>query len=338
MAGIAAVVVVAAGTVGVLALTGHGSAIPIINNVLPKKAAKCPLTGAEPASGKVPDRPALAIKVENLPDARPQAGLQSADVIYEEPVEGGITRFIVIYQCRDAKRVGPVRSARFTDVDILPQFGTQTLFGFAGGAPPVERRVQQSGLSDVNFEQPRAAKAYVRDPNRSAPHNLYTSTGALYKAGGTDGGEPATVFAFSPDVPRAAKKAAKVHLDFSGTSNVFWTFSKHAGVWVRSYDTGPATLEGGSSIRATNVVVQVSKIRTTGIKDAAGNPSPEVVTTGKGACFVFRNGKVIKGTWSRPTLHDLTEYRDAKGDPIDLAPGTTWVELLPNTIHLEITK
>ena len=85
------------------ALTGHAPNIPILNNVLPKPHPKCPLTGAEPKSGTVPDRPALAIKVENLPEARPQAGLQAADVIYEEPVEGGITRFIVIFQCRDSK-------------------------------------------------------------------------------------------------------------------------------------------------------------------------------------------------------------------------------------------
>jgi Protein of unknown function (DUF3048) N-terminal domain/Protein of unknown function (DUF3048) C-terminal domain len=336
--GIVAVVVVAAGAIGVLALTGHAPDIPILNNVLPKPHPKCPLTGVEPKSGTVPDRPALAIKVENLPEARPQAGLQAADVIYEEPVEGGITRFIVIFQCRDSARVGPVRSARFTDVDILPQYGTQTLFGFAGGAPPVEHRVQRSGLNDVNYQQPKAAKAYVRDPNRSAPHNLYTSTKALYKAGGTTGGEPTKVLTFSSDLPAKSKQAAKVHLDFSGTANVFWTYAKHKGVWVRSYDTGPATLEGGGSITATNVVVQVVKVQLTGIKDAAGNPSPEVVSTGQGRCFVFRNGRMVKGTWSRPTLSDLTVYRDASGRTIALAPGTTWIELLPDTVHPEITK
>jgi hypothetical protein len=328
-AGVGAGVLALVAAVGVLALTGNADKVPGLNTLI-KPPAICPLTGVRPKSGSVPDRPALAIKVENLPEARPQAGIDAADVVYEEPVEGGITRFIVIFQCHDSKRVGPVRSARFTDVDILPQYGTQTLFGFAGGAPPVERRVQASGLNDVNFQQPKAEKAYVRDPNRAEPHNLYTSTGALYRAGGTGGGMPTKVLTFSDTAPDGGKRASKVELDFSGSADVFWTFDHRNGMWVRSYDTGPANLENGHPITARNVVVQTVKIKETGIVDAAGNTSPEVVATGTGSCLVFRGGRVIRGTWSRPTLGDLTVYRDAKGDTIGLAPGTTWIELLPN--------
>jgi hypothetical protein len=334
VAGVSAAVVVVGGAIGALALTGH---VPIVDQLIGKPDT-CPLTGAKPKSGSVPDRPALAIKVENLPEARPQAGVQFADVIYEEPVEGGITRFIVLYQCHDAKRVGPVRSARFTDLDILPQYGTQTLFGYAGGAPKVEQRVQESGLVDLGFQQPKAAHAFVRDPNRSAPHNLYTSTAALYRAGGTGGGLPTKVLSFSSKVPSTAKPASKVNLDFSGSANMFWTYNKAKDLWVRSYDTGPASLEGGGSITARNVVVQVVKLKKTGIVDAAGNPSPEVVATGTGACFVFRNGGVIRGTWNRPTDDDLTTYQDTAGNKISLSPGTTWIELLPNGITPSITK
>jgi hypothetical protein len=276
--------------------------------------------------------------VENLPHARPQAGLESADVIDEEPVEGGITRFIVIFQCHDAKRVGPVRSARFTDVDILPQYGTQTLFGFAGGAPPVEQRVRESGLVDVNFQAPKAVKAYTRDPNRQAPHDLYTSTGGLYRAGGTHGGKPTEVLPFSSAVPSTAKRASKVELDFSPSADVFWTYNRKKDLWVRSYDTGPADLENGASITARNVVVQVVKLKQTNIHDAAGNISPEVVATGTGTCLVFRNGKVIKGNCNRASLDDLTVYKDAKGNTIDLAPGTTWIELLPNDVTPSVSK
>ncbi|HEX9376560.1 MAG TPA: DUF3048 domain-containing protein [Actinomycetota bacterium] len=337
VAGIGAGAVAIAGAIGVLALTGHADKVPIIGDIVDKPAT-CPLTGLRSGSGDPPDRPALAVKVENLPEARPQAGLQAADVVYEEPVEGGITRFIVLFQCHDAKRVGPVRSARFTDVDILPQFGSQTLFGFAGGAPPVEKRIQESRLNDVNFQAPSAEKAYTRDPNRDAPHDLYTSTQGLYRSGGTDGGGPEDVFGFSKSVPSAAKRARSVHLDFSPTADVTWTYSPKRGVWVRSYDTGPAELEGGSVISATNVVVQVSKIRATGITDAAGNASPEVVTTGKGDLYVFRNGRVVRGTWSRASLVDTIEYRDAMGHVIDLAPGTTWIELLPDDVAVDIAK
>jgi len=336
--GVGSVVAIAAAAVGVLALTGNADKVPGLDHLI-KPHEACPLTGVVPKSGRVPDRPALAIKVENLPEARPQAGIESADVVYEEPVEGGITRFIVLFQCHDSKRVGPVRSARFTDVDILPQYGTQTLFGYAGGAPPVEQRVQDSGLADVNFQQPKAASAYVRDPNRDPPHDLYTSTGGLYRAGGTTGGKPTEVLPFSSDLPERAKRASVVHLDFSSTANVSWTFAKGRGVWVRSYDTGPADLENGRPISARNVVVQVVRLKDTNIVDAAGTVSPEVVATGTGPVLVFRNGRVVHGTWSRPSLSDVTTYRDAKGHAIDLAPGTTWVELYPQDAPVpEITK
>ncbi|HXJ66702.1 MAG TPA: DUF3048 domain-containing protein [Actinomycetota bacterium] len=330
VAGIATVVVVVAAAVGVLALTGNADKIPVINQLIAPPEV-CPLTGETPKSGNVPDRPALAIKVENLPEARPQAGIESADVVYEEPVEGGITRFIVVFQCHDSKRVGPVRSARFTDVDILPQYGTQTLFGYAGGAPPVEQRVEQSGLNDVNFQQPKAESAYIRDPKRIEPHNLYTSTGGLYRAGGTSGGKPTEVLQFSSKPPASASPAHRVEVDFSPTADVFWTYAKKRGAWVRSYDTGPADLENGSSITARNVVVQIVKVHDTQVVDANGVASPEVVATGTGLCLVFRGGNMIRGTWSRPTPGDLTTYRDADGRTIGLAPGSTWIELYPNT-------
>src|SRR5438874_3556687 len=141
-------VVVAAGAVGTLALTGNAAKIPLINRIpglsqlgrhKPAKPPTCPLTGVAPHHA-VPDRPALAIKVENLPEARPQAGLERADIVYEEPVEGGITRFIAVYQCHDANRVGPVRSGRLTDPDVLVQFGHPAI-GYAGGVNKVQKAI-----------------------------------------------------------------------------------------------------------------------------------------------------------------------------------------------------
>jgi hypothetical protein len=346
--GITTVLVAGAG-VGALALIGNAAKIPLINRIpgvsalarhKPPKPPTCPLTGVAPHH-PVPDRPALAIKVENLPEARPQAGLERADIVYEEPVEGGITRFIAVYQCQDSKRIGPVRSARLTDPDILIQFGTSTLFGYAGGVPRVEKAVADMGLHDVNYDVPAAiaAKAYERDPDRSEPHNLYTSTGALYGAGDETDGKPAPVFTYRKKPPAGAgsKLAHTVHLDWSATANVFWTWNPQRGVWLRSYDTGPATLEGDRQISATNVVVQVVRIKDTGIVDVAGNPSPEVESIGSGTAYVFRGGRVVEGTWKRRSVHALTKFFDASGKRIPLAPGTTWVELLPDAIPVEIS-
>ncbi|HSL67556.1 MAG TPA: DUF3048 domain-containing protein, partial [Actinomycetota bacterium] len=175
---LAVLVLLGAAVVGYLLMTGRGGTLGgIIGGTT--RPEPCPLTGIEPESGS-PERPALAIKVENIAEARPQAGLDRADIVYEEPVEGGITRFVVVFHCGDARRVGPVRSVRVVDADILVQFG-RPLFGFAGGVPPAVRRVSRAGIQDLNYNV--AVDAYTRDPNRSAPHDLYTSTRALYRAG-----------------------------------------------------------------------------------------------------------------------------------------------------------
>lgn len=131
----------------------------------------CPLTGRAAPHDVVPDRPALAIKVENAPEARPQTGLNDADIVFEEPVEGGYTRFIAVYQCAESPRVGPVRSGRMTDPDVLVQFGRPAL-GYAGGVKAVKDSIAKAGLIDVNYIV--AARAYTRDEARVAPHNLYT--------------------------------------------------------------------------------------------------------------------------------------------------------------------
>ena len=292
----------------------------------------CPLTGQPAPHGEVPARPALAIKVENLPDARPQAGLDRADVVYEEPVEGGITRFIVVYQCHDAARVGPVRSGRTTDPKVLVQFG-RPVMGYAGGQAPVVRAIDRAGLIDENYNI--AISAYTRDDTRPAPHNLYTSTRSLWKAAKATEGAPHPVFSYDPEVAGPSRKARTVHLPFSSYSDVYWTWSRREGAWLRSHGTVPHVLEDGTQVRAANVVVMQVQVRTGPIVDAAGNHSPEVELTGSGKAYVFRDGRMIVGRWERARLKDVTTFVTKAGTEIALAPGVTWVELLPSTIGVQ---
>jgi len=295
----------------------------------------CPLTGQLAPHGEVPARPALAIKVENLPDARPQAGLDRADVVYEEPVEGGITRFIVVYQCHDAARVGPVRSGRTTDPKVLVQFG-RPVMGYAGGQAPVVRAIDRAGLIDENYNI--AISAYTRDDTRPAPHNLYTSTRSLWKAAKATEGAPHPVFSYDPEVAGPSRKARTVHLPFSSYSDVYWTWSRREGAWLRSHGTVPHVLEDGTQVRAANVVVMQVQVRTGPIVDAAGNHSPEVELTGSGKAYVFRDGRMIVGRWERARLKDVTTFVTKAGTEIALAPGVTWVELLPSTIGVQAQR
>lgn len=295
--------------------------------------ATCPLTGAP--VNEVPDRPALAVKIENAPEARPQAALNDADVVVEEPVEGGYTRFIAVFQCGGSDRVGPVRSGRTTDPDYLRQLGP-AVFGYAGGRDVVKREVPKVGLVDVNYIV--AADAYTRDESRAAPHNLYTTTGALWRAGRSKEGAPDPLFTYAETWDGAAKRIRSVHLPYSGVSDVYWHWNGGKGAWLRSHGDVPHVLEGNERVSATNVVVQVVSVTDSDFLDSAGNPSPEVDLTGSGKAYVLRDGEVIRGRWERASLHDVTMFVTKDGTEIALAPGRTWVELLPSRVPVELER
>jgi hypothetical protein len=320
------VVVVLGGTTVFLYASGNAPAVirSVIDPLVHHDPPACPLTGEPAPGGKVPERPALAIKVENLPAARPQAGLDQADIVYEEPVEAGITRFIAVFQCHESHRVGPVRSGRITDIGVLAQYG-KPIFGYAGGANLVVKAIESSPIVDESM--PNAPKAYERDPNRLPPHNLYTSTEALRSAAKSKESAPDPVFTYDHSLPDGAKRAKTLHIPFSGYSDVYWKWQ--GGKWLRSHGTVPHTLENGDQVSAKNVVIQVVKTKQGPVSDVNGVVSPEVIPTGSGKATVCRNGHCIQGTWKRPKVSDLTVFEDRSGDQIPLQPGNTWVELVP---------
>lgn len=300
----------------------------------------CPLTGLPAAGGHIPQRPALAIKVENLPAARPQYGLSTADVVYEEPVEGGITRFIVIYQCRDASRVEPVRSGRIIDPEILSQYGAHPLLAYAGAIPPAVSAIDHSGLIDLSAER-APGNVYPRDPSRYAPHNLMASTSGLYAYANSLHGPqrtpPPSVFTFGPQV-QGATPAASVHIGYQ-YSDLTWAWQPSRRTWSRSYsDTGPATLGDGGAIATANIIVmKVVMYPSPYPEDPTGTHENLLTLTGSGPAEVFRDGTVTTGTWNRPSLAATTTYRSSSGQPITLTPGQTWVELVPTTVPVSVT-
>lgn len=318
----------------VAVLVATGKAPKVIKDALhlpgasPSLVATCPLTGEPAPGGAVPARSALAIKVENLPEARPQYGLDGADIIYEEPVEGGITRFIVIYQCGEASRVEPVRSARTTDPSILSQYGNVS-FGFADAAGYVVHAVDKVKTID-NVDWEKVSDAYHNDPSRSAPHDLYTSTKELWKATKKRFMKPPTpVFTYGEDMPGKSKKAKDVRLYFSDYSDVHWKWSAPAAAWMRFHGTVKHVLDTGDQVQATNVVIQVVQTQDTGHLDPAGNPVPEVTLTGGGKAYLLRHGRMYSGKWKRDSDSDLTTFATAGGQEFVLSPGNTWVELFP---------
>jgi hypothetical protein len=321
--GVAAVVVALT-----LAFTGSANPIDAAKKIINPPPATCPLTGRElPEGSLVPANPLVGIKVENTPDAYPLAGLDRADLVYEEVVEGGITRFVAIFQCTGSDRVGPVRSARTTDPKILLQFQAHPILGYSGGAPPVVRAVDSSGL--IGLTESDTPGAFTRDESRVMPHNLFTSTQALIRAaadriGGEGAPEPA--FSYDTDAPAPAKRIGSAVVDFPLVA-AEWRWQ--GGHWVRYLDGEPMQLENGRPITATNVVIQRVSTTQSDIVDVAGYPSPEVELTGTGRAWILRDGRLITGRWQREALTDGTTFLTKNGTEISLAPGTTWIELAP---------
>jgi hypothetical protein len=328
-----AVVAVLGGGLAALALSGNAPG-PVQEafsraGIGPEPVEPCPLTGQTlPGDRQPPDRPVLAVKVENTPDAQPLVGLQNADIVYEEVVEGGITRFVALYHCDDANRVGPVRSIRTTDPEILVPFSDHPFLGFSGGSREVRAIVEDAELTLMDEDS--ATKAFSRDEGRVAPHNLFTSTKKLYAQGRSLAkGEPspASPFTFDDEVPTPSKKARSATVVFSGLATAEWRWQK--GRWVRFLDGSPMLLESGQPIAADNVVIQVVKTTESEFTDVAGYHSPEVDLTGKGKAWVLRDGKLIVGRWERADPGEFTVFRSKVGEEIALTPGTTFVELAP---------
>jgi hypothetical protein len=269
-------------------------------------------------------RPALAIKVENLPSARPQSGLDAADVVYEELAEGGITRFIAVFQSHGAEKVGPVRSARRVDPDVLAQFGG--LFAYAGGVPPVIDAVRATpGITDVSFN--RETAAYWRAPDRKAPHNLYTSTNSLWR--GRRATPPVPLFAFAEPLGPPGQGASSATFSFSPSETMRYAYDPTARTYARFNGVSPHLLESGVQIAPVNVVFQIVSVGASSTVDVNGQNSPESRVLGDGEALVLSGGQVHRGRWVRSSIGAPTQFLDAAGNPIPLERGQTWVELIP---------
>lgn len=314
----------------------------------PSKPVLCPLTGTPGPRGFDVDRPALSVKIENSPEARPQAGLQEADIVYEELAEGGITRFNAIYHCNDASQLGPIRSARLVDADILVEYAP-VLFAYAGAAPPVQSKVAATrGITDLS----RASKGYRRESSRPRPHNLFSSTQQLRslpeaarvrgapKIGlefDTSSGSPSPGGTLSPGAggsPAAgsmtpATGGNEVSFSFGGRTPSRYTFDPASGTYLRFHGSEPHRTVSGSQIKVTNVVILKVQVRPGTIRDAAGNLSPDITVIGSGEALVLSGGKSTTGRWNRPGISSKTTLTDASGAPISLKPGNTWIHLVP---------
>jgi len=282
-----------------------------------------PLTGLVDESGESLTRPALAVKIGNNPEARPQAGITEADIVYEEIVEGGITRYMAIFNSTVPERVGPVRSVRGMDANIALNWGG--IFAYSGGAKANETKIRGTdGILALN--ETAAGDGMKRDSSRGAPNNLYAIPAKLFEKGGTPV-PPVAQFTYSKTAPKSLEAVASFVVEFKSGFACTWTWDASQGKFLRAYGAKPVVDQKGKQVAAENIVVQFINY-----------PSEsEGITTGSGVVWVFRDGKVVKGTWSRPNVSSPATYKDAQGKTIALKPGQTWVELASTTTPVTVT-
>lgn len=280
-----------------------------------------PLTGV--ATRDASSRPALAVKIDNVDRARPQYAIDRADIIYEELVEGRLTRLIAVFQSDLPDTVGPVRSVRTTDIDILAQLG-RPLLSASGANPGVLAVVAGSNVVNVNALE--AGAAYFRTSAKSAPHNLLARPEVLYQAANGQGTTPTPLFQYRErGVPLPGGSSTNgVEIDF-GSTTVSYAWSPLAQGWDRRQNGSLHRVASGDQLSPDNVVVLEVNYGVSAI-DAQ---SPEAHTVGSGRTWVYTAGQVVEGTWTRASATDPIAVLDGNGQPIPLTPGQTIVELAP---------
>jgi len=281
-----------------------------------------PLTGLPPEGGVDLARPALVLKIDNHVDARPQTGIELADIVFDIRAEG-VTRFFAVFHSQTPNPVGPVRSSRTSDFDLLRGFD-YPLYGSSGGNDYVMQAVRDLPVQAVtNFSR----NEYYRDSSRPAPHNLMVDANKLWALANDKVQTPKPWFAYrlpTEALPVGAVPApGPVTIAFTGSPVVGYTWDATGQGWKRTQDGAPHTVTAGGQLAPANVVVMETTYKTS----PADKKSPEVVSVGSGKAIVLTAGHIITGTWSRPSATDKPTLVDESGAPIALTPGRTWVEM-----------
>jgi hypothetical protein len=290
-------------------------------------AGTAPLTGLPLADAAKARRPALVVKIDNAPKARPQVGLNQADVVVEEKVEDGVTRLFTIFHSGDSDPVGPVRSARTTDI-ILATALHRPLFAYSGTNATFQKQVSAAPLVDVGVE--RASGDYFRQSGRPAPYNLFSRTSSLFTKPAPQSSAPPALFPYRSGALAGGAPAAGAHIEYVGKHiTTVVDYAWNGSAWARTQDRTPHKDGAGVQVAPKNVVIQLVQYKSTGQIDRSGADVPEAELVGTGEAWILTDGKVVKGTWSKPTAETVTVYAGPDGKPVGLTPGQTWVELAP---------
>ena len=293
----------------------------------------------------------IIVKIDDTNQARPQTGIEDADVVYIEQVEGGATRIAALYSAKYPEIVGPVRSARISDMEIFAQYGK---FGFAysGAQRKLISVIEAANLFNMSAERFGYYEPYFRDESRYAPVNLYLYPNILlekahakdiYFEKATKSGWVFGPIGTSEKDGKNIKNGRKVlGVDFSWPAVKYGAdWDKVSKKWLIRQNGEPKMARSGSQLAADTLVLQLVAITDSEYGDKFGGVTPHSATVGTGKALIFRGGKVFDAIWDRPTATDSTTWKDATGADIPFATGQTWIALVdqerpPNVIESAI--
>ena len=308
----------------------------------PKVPPVWSLTGL-PGPDDAQIQPIVVVKIENDPVVRPQTGLDRADLVFEELVEGGMTRFAAIYQSDLPDEVGPVRSVRHVDVAIAEPMADA--FVFSGGARRTMKFVKRKIPTTISVINEGAPGMY-RKPGLYAPHNLFlkldemldsiaaketASTGFFVRPEAAPSDQGAASASASPSQTSAltGKPVTDVSVVFSSFAGPNWKWNATDKMWMRSEGVKPFLNKDGTQFGTNNLVIIEVREIDAGYKGQTGGYVPRTVLTGSGRAWVLSDGKAVEVAWDKPLVDAQMELTDLDGKPFTMPTGRTWVELLP---------
>ena len=290
-----------------------------------------PLTG-EPVSAAVAARHPIAVMIDDLSAARPQSGLSSASVVWQAPAEGGIPRYMAIFQDTLPKSIGPVRSSRYYYITWAAEW--RAIYAHSGGSPGAKAtlRAKGSGQYVYNIDEFRYSGTFFRLKTRFSPHNLYTTSAKLRATGKRNGAKDKAykpVWNFAPDAPLDERPYGGTITVRYPYNTISYKYDRKTNTYLRSVTGETKQTDAGTGTRIAPKNVVVMRMRFGPLNDGhPGAPRLEATVVGSGPAWISTNGRTIKGTWRKTAITKPTQFYDAKGNEVTLTIGQTFVQVV----------
>jgi len=314
------------------ALVRHNHSKPVANTVVKKKTLKpkpapqiiySNLTGLPISDASLNQKPVTGVMIENSLDARPQSGLGDAGVVFEAVAEGGVTRFLALFQDTTPTNVGPIRSARPSYVQWA--MGFDAAYAHVGGSPDALNDITSWGIHDMN--QFYNGAYYHRVASRAAPHNVYTGIDTLNQLESKKGYTSAyTGFIRGKEAPAAAPTTTSIDFHLSGVYyDPHYAYNPSTNSYDRSEYNAPHVDANTGKQLSPKVAIAIVVPLARGDLDSSGAYYSNYNVIGSGAAYIFQNGTLINGTWNKASNSAPLTFADSSGQPIPLNPGQTWI-------------